>query len=69
MATRSLLALAVITKPTRLAEDVSARGLANERRVGLEGDRSGRPCDPATIEDILPEKPSEAWIGMCPERL
>jgi len=43
--------------------------LAQEGLVGREGDRSGRPCDPATIKDVVPGNPSEAWTVMCPEGL
>jgi hypothetical protein len=42
--------------------------LAQEGLAGREGDRSGRPCDPATIEDVVPGNPAEAWTAMFPER-
>ena len=59
MATRSILALAVIATPT------TCRGClgtwwAQEGLARLEGDRSGRLCDPATIEDVVPGNPAEA---------
>jgi hypothetical protein len=42
--------------------------LAKEELARLEGNRSGRPCDPATIEDVLPGNPAEAWTAMFLER-
>jgi hypothetical protein len=42
---------------------------AHEGRAGRAGDRSGRPSDPATSEDVWPGHPAEAWTGRFPARL
>jgi hypothetical protein len=52
----------------RTSRPESARP-AHEGRAGQAGDRSGRPCDPAAIEDVWPGHPAEAWTGLFPARL
>ena len=51
----------------------TGRKIARYVLARLEGERSGRECDPetdpGTIEHILPENPTESWVTMFPERL